>query len=110
MIKAIVHVIVLGFAILFAIAIWRSAFNEHVLSKREAVVGSVASIVSAGLAILMGVAKSVSLLPLVLILWLLVVFIAAKALRATYVRERMRRGDARAILFTDKQNEDGEPE
>jgi arginine exporter protein ArgO len=92
MVRLIIDGVTLAFGILAAMGIWRAAFVEQALSKHEAVIGAPASILCAGLMIYMGAARNFSVLPLILILYVLVVYLVAKGLRATYLREKDRRG------------------
>jgi len=88
----VIHAFGLGCGILAAVGIWRAAFDQHLLSKREALIGAPAGILCGGLTIYMGAGKNPGVLPLVLVLWALVVYMAAKAIRQTYLREKARRG------------------
>lgn len=92
MARLVIHGLVLACGIIAAVGIWRSAFEQQVLSKREAVVGAPASIVCAALIIYMGAARNPRVLPLILVLFAVIAYIVAKALRTTYVREKGRRG------------------
>ena len=85
------HIFVLAFGVFAAVMIWRS-YLEQSLSKREAIIAATAIILCAALSVYMGAAKNITVLPLILILWAIVVYFAAKALRSTYLREQARRG------------------
>ena len=92
MVNLLIDVAALAFGIFMAVSIWRSAFVRQNLSRREAIIGAPASILCALLTIYMGLAKNPSVLPIVLILWVLAMYIVLKGLRAAYNREKERHG------------------